>query len=122
MEISGPGLIFLFGCFGGAAIELLRWWKLRESLEFPVYARRAAYWFLTIAMIVVGGLITMAYGIEKTNAILAMNVGASAPAIIGALATKPKSATGPAELNYGAHTRTPGSTSGRLRTFLAFGR
>ena len=116
MEISGAWHIFLFGCLGGVAIELLRWWKLRESLEFPIYSKKPAYWALTVAMIVVGGLIALAYGIEKTNAILAMNLGASAPAIIGSLATQPKN-TG-TERNISG----PSSPPSRLRTFLAFGR
>jgi hypothetical protein len=118
MEISGAALIFVFGCLGGAAIELLRWWKLREGLELPAYARKPAYWFLTIAMIIVGGLIAMAYGTGKTNAILAMNLGASAPAIIGALATKPKGAGTGDEQSFGGSP----PTLERLRSFLAFGR
>ena len=93
MEISGAKLVFLFGCLGGAAIELLRWWKLRQSLDFPAYARKPFYWILTVAMIVVGGLIATAYGTGPTTAILAANLGASAPAIIGSLAMEPKKST-----------------------------
>jgi hypothetical protein len=118
MEISGATQIFLFGCAGGAALELLRWWKLRESLDFPVYVRKVTYWCLTIAMIVAGGLIAIAYGTAATNAILAMNLGAATPAIIGALATQPKT-TGEADarnFDGAAPARS------RLRDFLAFGR
>jgi predicted cobalt transporter CbtA len=116
MEISGAGPIFLFGCLGGLAVELLRWWKLRESIEFPVYAHKGTYWFLTIVMIVAGGLIAIAYGTENRNALLAMNLGASTPAILGALATQPK--TGASEKSFGGSA--PGRN--RLRNFIAFGR
>ena len=116
MEISGAKLIFLFGCLGGFALELLRWWKLRESIDWPVYSRKPTYWLLTIAMIAMGGLIAVAYGTKTTSAILAMNVGAAAPAIIGALATPP-SKDGPDQKSLDGSERAPR----RLRRFLAFG-
>lgn len=118
MEISGTGQIFMFGCAGGAVLELLRWWKLRESLDFPVYARKPTYWFLTVAMILAGGLIAIAYGTRATNAILAMNLGASTPAIIGALATRPKNIRDGEERNFDGSL----PVGNRLRAFLAFGR
>ncbi len=80
MEITGGWMIYLFGCVGGVAVELLRWWKLRESLEFPVFVRKPTYWILTILMILLGGVVAIAYGMEKSTAILSMNLGASAPA------------------------------------------
>jgi hypothetical protein len=116
MEISGAGPIFLFGCLGGIAIELLRWWKLRESIEFPVYARKWTYWFLTIAMILAGGLIAVAYGTDPKSALLAMNLGASTPAIIGTLAAQSK--TGANERSFSG----PRPGRARLRNFIAFGR
>lgn len=118
MEISGASAIFLFGCAGGALLELLRWWKLRESPEWPIYARKVAYWLVTFAMIVAGGLVAIAYGTGQTTAILAMNLGASTPAIIGALAAQPPKADGAAEAGFGG----PAQVRGRLRNFLAFGR
>ncbi len=119
MEISGAGPIFLFGCLGGIAIELLRWWKLRESIEFPIYARKWTYWCLTIAMILAGGLIAVAYGTDPKSALLAMNLGASTPAIIGTLAAQSaQSKTGANEKSFSG----PGPGRNRLRNFIAFGR
>jgi hypothetical protein len=117
MQISGAGMIFLFGCAGGALLELLRWWKLRESPNFPVYARRPVYWLLTIAMIAAGGFIAAVYGPGPLSAVQAMNLGAAAPAIIGALAAKPS--TG----GMGGTRSFDGSTplQSRIRQFLTFG-
>lgn len=122
MEVSGAQVTFLFGCAGGLALELLRWWKLRESDQFPEFSKRWIYWALTIAMIIMGGLIAVAYGTDSTNAVLAMNLGASAPAIIGALATPPKGTQGGTH-SKGFDGRQSGNTGGpsRLRRFLAFG-
>ena len=89
MQVSGWLPIFLWGCGGGAALELLRWWKLRESDQFPRYARHWTYWLLTVAMVLVGGFLATAYGTGPTTAVLALNIGAAAPAIIGALAATP---------------------------------
>jgi len=109
-------MIFLFGCAGGACLELLRWWKLRESPNFPNYASKPVYWVLTILMILAGGLIVILYGPGPTNAIQVMNIGAAAPAIIGALAAEPRDYTG-------GTRRLDGSTplGSRIRQFLAFG-
>ena len=115
MEISGSLQIFLFGCLGGSLIELLRWWKLRESLEFPNYCKKPAYWCLTLAMITAGGLIAVAYGTGTTKAILAMNLGASTPAIIGTLATQPKASGSERSFSGSAPMRS------KVRTFLGFG-
>lgn len=117
MEITGTGQIYLFGCLGGAVVELLRWWKLRESDVFPAYAGRPVYWLLTVAMIGVGGLVAIVYGTESMSAVMAMNLGGSAPALLGALAKQPKG-VGADELNFDGKA----SNTSRLRAFFAFGR
>jgi hypothetical protein len=117
MQVSGYYNIFLFGCAGGACLELLRWWKLRESREYPHYAGKVIYWILTIAMILVGGFIAAVYGEGPTSAIQVMNIGAAAPAIIGALIAEPRAT------NDGQTRRLDGTTpvGGRIRRFLSFG-
>ena len=77
---------FLLGVLGGAFGELLKWWNLRESNNWPDYAKGLRYWILTGAMILVGGLLAAAYKIDSSNALLAINVGLSAPLIIKGLA------------------------------------
>jgi hypothetical protein len=114
MQVTGSWTIFLFGCGGGACIELLRWWKVRESENFPDYASRPAYWILTFAMIIAGGVLAVVYGAGPTNAIQAMNIGAAAPAIIGTISAPPKGGADSKSFSGQARTRR------RLREFLAF--
>jgi hypothetical protein len=40
--------VFALGALGGCLVELLRWWKLREANEYPVYVRKFGYWAITI--------------------------------------------------------------------------
>ena len=69
-------------------------------------------------MILMSGCIAVAYGTKSANAILAMNLGASAPAIIGALATPPKT-DGADARGFDGPENVPARR--RLRQFLAFG-
>jgi hypothetical protein len=48
------------------------------------------YWIVTTVMIVVGGVLVVAYlrSEVKVNAIMAINIGASAPLILGALVSQ----------------------------------
>ena len=91
MEIQGFWPIFLAGSMGGLVMELLRWWKLREVSEFPVYTKKPGYWFITFCMILAGGIIASLYGTEPKSAIMAVNLGASTPAILGTFSSMPNS-------------------------------
>ena len=64
MIVSGAKEIFLVGCLGGVLAEIARWFELRTSPGFPAYAREFKYWAATICMIVAGGLLAIAYGVE----------------------------------------------------------
>ena len=84
----------LFGCgiLGGLFTELLGLFKLRQQApaQIPAYLRSIFYWVVTIAMIIAGGglvLIYSAAGIDL-NPLVAVNIGASAPLIIGSLASQ----------------------------------
>ena len=79
----------LWGALGGSLTELLRWYRLRESLHegVPSWAADWKYWVPTLLMIGVGSLLVLMYqdsGIELTP-LLAANVGASAPLILSNL-------------------------------------
>jgi hypothetical protein len=86
------GEAFLWGCFGGILAELLGWFRLRHELgtKFPDHATSIAYWLVTLLMVLAGGGLALAYIKSNVglNAVLALNVGASAPLILGTLAAQ----------------------------------
>lgn len=104
--------VFAVGCCGGLIGELFKWYQLRESTSFPAYSSSPFYWLITVAMVACGGLLALAYDLEKPTALLIGNIGLSAPLIIKSLAgstTKPR-------------TRGPGRSLHQepsLREFLA---
>lgn len=87
MIVQGEFPVFLTGCLGGLFNELLHWWNLREKPEFPVYARSAKYWTITVLMSLVGGATAWLYFGQRSEAILAVQVGLSTPLILQKLAT-----------------------------------
>ena len=88
--------LFWWGIAGGFAAEVLHWWRLFRnanagaSSNFPVYAKSPVYWILTVILTGLGGLLVYAYASSGTelNAILALNLGASAPLILQSFATQ----------------------------------
>jgi len=85
MELNGFWPVFLAGCFGGALAEFVKWYGMRESENFPTYARSARYWVLTAIMVICGGLLATVYGTRIVTATLSVNIGASAPLIVASL-------------------------------------
>ena len=78
--------VFLLGALGGALAELLKWFQLREASILPEYSKSTAYWVITVLMILSGGVLAWAYGLDASKALLAINVGITAPLIIKGLA------------------------------------
>ena len=76
---------FLWGLAGGFFAELLGWFKLRQQL--PAMVPAPVYWIITGLMIVVGGIMVVAYLRSNIplNPLLSLNVGAATPLIIGSL-------------------------------------
>jgi len=77
--------IFLWGVLGSVAIDVIAVVKIYEAQEitFPARYSRVWYYVIRLMLALIGGGLAVAYGIDK--AILAVNVGASAPLILTAL-------------------------------------
>jgi hypothetical protein len=78
----------LFGFLGAVAAEILALYKLRQIVptQYPHYLKSFFhYWVPTILMSLMGGVIAVAYALDGTQfgTVLAMNIGASAPLVIG---------------------------------------
>ena len=117
-SISGFWPVFGLGMLGGLAIEILKWYKLRESSEFPHYAKNISYWLITLAMIVLSGVITSLYGTENRDIISAVQIGASTPALLGVFILKTNSEEDVDRAwTFG---EKPKVGIKRIRTFLSF--
>jgi hypothetical protein len=80
---------FFYGLLGGVFAELGGWFKLRQVVpkQLPEWIKSWFYWFTTILMCLAGGGLVVAYlksGVTIVP-ILAVNIGASAPLILGSL-------------------------------------
>ena len=58
--------------------------------DWPEYTLKWQYWVVTLLMILAGGLLVIAYLRSQVmvNPIMAINIGASAPLLIGALVSQ----------------------------------
>lgn len=85
MILSSPYLIFLFGFFGAVLGEILKWYRIRTRKRLPRYAKSSLYWITTALLSMSGGLLAVLYSNGNMNAIVAVNIGISAPLIIESL-------------------------------------
>jgi hypothetical protein len=78
---------FSYGVLGGFFAELLGWFQLRKQApaSLPQYSKFWFYWGITLAMILAGGILVVIYLASDIplKPILAVNIGASAPLLIG---------------------------------------
>ncbi len=76
---------FLWGLFGGAGAEVsvVFTHRHRAAKDFPYWLKSWTYYISSLAMVFFGGGIAVAYASSGTtlNAILAIQIGASAPLI-----------------------------------------
>jgi hypothetical protein len=80
---------FLWGVCGGFFAELLGLFKIRRQSAgaLPTWIKSPFYWVVTILMTLAGGGLVIIYvrsGVSL-QAIVAVNLGASAPLLIGSL-------------------------------------
>ncbi|MCW3019975.1 MAG: hypothetical protein JWN10_2283 [Solirubrobacterales bacterium] len=80
----------VFGVVGGLVPELVALYRLRKEPQLPAWFKSPIYWTITVAMIAAGGGLSVLYVRSGVNlsAILALNVGASAPLILGTIGNK----------------------------------
>ncbi len=83
---------FFWGVLGGLLAELIGLFRLRTvtSQDLPDWLRTSYYWVVTVVMILAGGILVVAYlrSEVKINAIIAINLGASAPLLLGSLVSQ----------------------------------
>jgi hypothetical protein len=82
------GLLFAWGCVGSACDELLHWASLRRRRTFPTYVRSIKYWVVTALLVLMGGVVALAYGSSSFRLITPLTVlivGYCAPALIKSL-------------------------------------
>lgn len=77
--------IFLWGFFGGVGAEISVVFSLRHRgpKEYPHWLKSPTYYIVASVMVIFGGVIAVAYAQSGTtlNALLAIQIGASAPLI-----------------------------------------
>ena len=81
--------LFLYGILGGFFAELAGLFKLRHQArkDLPTWLKSPFYWIITMLMILAGGFMVIIYtkaGIIL-NPLVAVNIGASAPLILGTI-------------------------------------
>lgn len=78
LTLEGFWSVYGVACFGALLIELYALYKKRTKLpKYPWY-----YWPISAAMIAASGGVTVLYGTHNVNALLAVQLGASAPILI----------------------------------------
>jgi hypothetical protein len=83
---------FIWGVVGGVLAELIGLFRLRtlSPQDFPDWLKTPFYRVITVVMILAGGILVVAYlrSDVKINAIIAINLGASAPLLLGSLVSQ----------------------------------
>lgn len=75
------------GIVGGAANEILHWWGLRHKSELPEYVKSFFYWFITILMITIGGVVAQYQLGDGGEPFMAFQVGILAPLLLKKIAS-----------------------------------
>lgn len=95
-------IAFVWGIGGGLFVEILSWYKIRKCAEPPHWFQSVFYWISTLFMIIVGGLLVLAHmrSDVSLSPLLAINIGASAPLLIGTMAdTAPNISAGTSDID-----------------------
>ena len=77
---------FAFSCAGALAVQILHWFSVARKGRWPKYSQSVVHWLLTIALILISGVVGAAVFWNRSfDALLAMQSGVSAPLLINQL-------------------------------------
>jgi hypothetical protein len=87
--VRGIRAVFILGFLGGFVGELISLHGLRTAApsELPKYIKSKFYWLMAFIMACAGGGLAALYGTDEVQALLAVNIGASAPLILRSFAS-----------------------------------
>jgi len=86
LTIDPNVLTFLEGAFGSTLIEVLTIYEYyAKEAALPARYSKVGFWMVRLVITAGAGFLACAYGV-KENPLLAVNVGASAPLLMRALA------------------------------------
>lgn len=86
MVVSGFWQVFAVAAVGPVIVEALKLYRLRGRRIHDRY-RRAQYWLLSVPIVPISGLIAAAQGTQDVPVLAALQLGATAPLLVGAWAT-----------------------------------
>jgi hypothetical protein len=88
----GPVGAFWWAAGGSFALEVISLYneiKAQKSAGLPAYYKSWVFWLVRLAVTAIAGALAVAE--EASSKLLAINIGASAPAILQLLASRPPS-------------------------------
>lgn len=86
MVLNGFWEVFLAAAMGPVLVEAAKFYRLKGERIQARY-RKPQYWLLTLPMVPISGLIAAAQGTQDVPLLLALQLGTTAPLLIGAWAS-----------------------------------
>ena len=87
VTLNGIRDVFLGGALGPVLVELLKIAALGDGRKVAFRWRRISYWIGTFAIFVVSGIVTVLHGVQNVPLLTAVQLGTSAPLLVGAWAS-----------------------------------
>jgi len=115
----GPVGAFWWAAGGSLALEVISLFneiKAQESSGLPAYYKSWVFWLVRLAVTAIAGALAVAE--EASSKLLAINIGASAPAILQLLASRPPHGDGPTLPVAGAPKNLPANLGNYLLDLL----
>jgi hypothetical protein len=87
VELNGTTEVFFGAMVGQLLLELLKISSWQDTHVISTKYRQAPYWLATCAPFLVAGIVGVLNGIDHIPLIRAVQLGVTAPAVVGAWAT-----------------------------------